>query len=96
MTTIRERLECGYPEHAMEALLVGRGQTPLCCFKMVGSRMTCSWLKRMVTVQEFKRLCLRCQSEMTERLALGASSMPVRLGLDCVDHSFDNQQIEWR
>jgi len=69
MTTIRELLELGYLEYAKKALKERGGQTPLCCIIRQGSLMTCSWLAKLYTPEEFNALCLKCQREMQEKIS---------------------------
>lgn len=68
MTTVRELLELGFPEYAEKALKERAGQTSLCCIEMKEGKVTCSWLGKFTSKEDFEKACLICQEEMAKKL----------------------------
>jgi hypothetical protein len=69
VTTVRELFELGQFERVRSILKERAGRVPLCCFTMNKDRqITCDWLKKFYSMEEFTKRCLECQNEMVKVL----------------------------
>ncbi|MBA7679293.1 hypothetical protein ES703_87582 [subsurface metagenome] len=71
MVSVRACLEAGQTDFARAEFLERRGNVPMCCYIIhPDGSLSCDSIRVPLRPHAFRKICLRCQMQMAEKLGV--------------------------